>query len=121
MHRSLPVCKVLILTTFGRPGYLRRAMESGVVGFWSEMPRPACAAKTPRLPRSAPAPPRKHMLWPGIFPPLRRAVPDCAGRRRAAPRVSIPALWLPWYDLARGPLDNTASVNESHEFDNRRE
>jgi two-component system, NarL family, response regulator DesR len=24
---------VLILTTFGRPGYLRRAMESGVVGF----------------------------------------------------------------------------------------
>ena len=25
------------------------------------------------------------------------------------------------YDLARGPLDNTASVNESHEFDNRRE
>src|SRR5438309_6800121 len=50
-------------TTFGRPGYLRRAMESGVVGFWSEMPRPACAAKTPRLRRSAPAPPRKHTLW----------------------------------------------------------
>ena len=28
-----PRCRVLILTTFGRPGYLRRAMESGVVGF----------------------------------------------------------------------------------------
>lgn len=28
-----PTCHVLILTTFGRPGYLRRAMESGVVGF----------------------------------------------------------------------------------------
>lgn len=28
-----PQCRVLILTTFGRPGYLRRAMESGVVGF----------------------------------------------------------------------------------------
>jgi two-component system response regulator DesR len=28
-----PTCRVLILTTFGRPGYLRRAMESGVVGF----------------------------------------------------------------------------------------
>ncbi len=28
-----PKCRVLILTTFGRPGYLRRAMESGVVGF----------------------------------------------------------------------------------------
>ena len=25
--------KVIILTTFGRPGYLRRAMESGAVGF----------------------------------------------------------------------------------------
>jgi two-component system response regulator DesR len=29
----LPSCRVLILTTFGRPGYLRRAMESGAVGF----------------------------------------------------------------------------------------
>jgi two-component system, NarL family, response regulator DesR len=33
LHRELPDCKILILTTFGRPGYLRRAMESGVVGF----------------------------------------------------------------------------------------
>jgi two-component system response regulator DesR len=33
LQRELPSCKVLILTTFGRPGYLRRAMESGVVGF----------------------------------------------------------------------------------------
>jgi two-component system response regulator DesR len=33
LHSQLPSCKVLILTTFGRPGYLRQAMESGVVGF----------------------------------------------------------------------------------------
>jgi two-component system, NarL family, response regulator DesR len=33
LHARLPSCKVLILTTFGRPGYLRRAMENGVVGF----------------------------------------------------------------------------------------
>lgn len=33
LRRHLPSCRVLILTTFGRPGYLRRAMESGVVGF----------------------------------------------------------------------------------------
>ena len=26
-------CRSLILTTFGRPGYLRRAMESGAYGF----------------------------------------------------------------------------------------
>jgi two-component system response regulator DesR len=32
-HAQLPSCRVLILTTFGRPGYLRKAMESGVVGF----------------------------------------------------------------------------------------
>ena len=31
--RELPGCRVLILTTFGRPGYLRRAMESGAAGF----------------------------------------------------------------------------------------
>jgi two-component system, NarL family, response regulator DesR len=29
----LPACKVLILTTFARPGYLRRAMEAGASGF----------------------------------------------------------------------------------------
>jgi two-component system response regulator DesR len=29
----LPRCKVVMLTTFGRPGYLKRAMESGAVGF----------------------------------------------------------------------------------------
>jgi len=33
VHTKLPTCRILILTTFGRPGYLRRAMESGVVGF----------------------------------------------------------------------------------------
>ena len=33
VHAQLPACHILILTTFGRPGYLRRAMESGVVGF----------------------------------------------------------------------------------------
>lgn len=33
VHSELPTCRVLILTTFGRPGYLRRAMEGGVVGF----------------------------------------------------------------------------------------
>jgi two-component system response regulator DesR len=33
LHAQLPVCRILILTTFGRPGYLRQAMSSGVVGF----------------------------------------------------------------------------------------
>jgi two-component system response regulator DesR len=30
---QLPSCRVVILTTFGRAGYLRRAMEAGAVGF----------------------------------------------------------------------------------------
>ncbi|MFE0632914.1 response regulator [Streptomyces sp. NPDC058864] len=33
LRERLPECKVLILTTFGRPGYLRRAMEAGASGF----------------------------------------------------------------------------------------
>lgn len=33
LHDQLPEIKVLILTTFGRPGFLRRALESGAVGF----------------------------------------------------------------------------------------
>jgi two-component system response regulator DesR len=33
LAQEVPGCRSLILTTFGRPGYLRRAMESGARGF----------------------------------------------------------------------------------------
>ena len=33
LAQEAPGCRALILTTFGRPGYLRRAMESGAHGF----------------------------------------------------------------------------------------
>lgn len=33
LRAECPECRVLILTTFGRPGYLRRAMEAGAAGF----------------------------------------------------------------------------------------
>jgi two-component system, NarL family, response regulator DesR len=33
LQQALPSCRSVILTTFGRSGYLRRAMESGAVGF----------------------------------------------------------------------------------------
>ncbi|MBP2581769.1 two-component system response regulator DesR [Streptomyces sp. PvR006] len=33
LRTQAPDCRVLILTTFGRPGYLRRAMEAGAAGF----------------------------------------------------------------------------------------
>ena len=33
LHQELPACKLIILTAFGRPGYLRRGMEAGAAGF----------------------------------------------------------------------------------------
>ncbi|WP_159807614.1 response regulator transcription factor [Cellulomonas citrea] len=33
LHDQLPGCRSLIVTTFGRPGYLRRALEAGASGF----------------------------------------------------------------------------------------
>jgi two-component system response regulator DesR len=33
LRAELPECRVLVVTTFGRPGYLRRAMEAGASGF----------------------------------------------------------------------------------------
>jgi two-component system, NarL family, response regulator DesR len=33
LREALPSCRVVMLTIFGRSGYLRRAMESGAVGF----------------------------------------------------------------------------------------
>lgn len=33
LARQLPACRVVIVTTFGRPGYLQRAMAAGAVGF----------------------------------------------------------------------------------------
>jgi two-component system response regulator DesR len=33
LRAALPGCRVLVVTTFGRPGYLRRALEAGASGF----------------------------------------------------------------------------------------
>jgi two-component system response regulator DesR len=33
LREKAPACRSLIVTTFGRPGYLRRAMEAGASGF----------------------------------------------------------------------------------------
>jgi two-component system, NarL family, response regulator DesR len=33
LRAALPSCKVVVVTTFGRPGYLRRAMAAGASGF----------------------------------------------------------------------------------------
>lgn len=33
LHQEVPSCGILILTSFGRPGYLRRALAAGARGF----------------------------------------------------------------------------------------
>jgi two-component system response regulator DesR len=33
LHDAMPECTTLILTTFGRPGFLRRALQAGAAGF----------------------------------------------------------------------------------------
>lgn len=33
LHAALPSCRIVMCTTFGRPGYLTRAMAAGAVGF----------------------------------------------------------------------------------------
>ncbi len=33
LHSAMPRCRILMVTTFGRPGYLRQAMEAGASGF----------------------------------------------------------------------------------------
>ena len=33
LRTAMPGCRILIVTTFGRPGYLRQAMEAGATGF----------------------------------------------------------------------------------------
>jgi two-component system, NarL family, response regulator DesR len=33
LRSKVPACRVLILTVFGRPGYLRKAVDAGVSGF----------------------------------------------------------------------------------------
>ena len=40
LAQEVPLCRSVILTTFGRPGYLRRAMESGAYGFVVKDSRP---------------------------------------------------------------------------------
>lgn len=33
LRAAVPTCRVLVVTTFGRPGYVRRALEAGASGF----------------------------------------------------------------------------------------
>jgi CheY-like chemotaxis protein len=53
LREALPECRVLILTTFGRPGFLRRAMAEGASGFLlKDAPADELAVAIRRTPRA---------------------------------------------------------------------
>lgn len=50
LRERLPSCRVIIVTTFGRAGYLKRAMESGALGFLlKDAPAPELAGAIRRV------------------------------------------------------------------------
>src|SRR5207245_6390617 len=50
LRAAVPACKVLVVTTFGRPGYLRRALEAGASRFVvTDTPAPQLAATLRRV------------------------------------------------------------------------
>jgi two-component system response regulator DesR len=61
LNRELPQCRVLIVTTFGRPGYLRRALEGGAMGF---LPKDAPASELAKAIRRAAA--GERVVDPGL-------------------------------------------------------
>ena len=64
LHRAQPEVKIVILTTFGRPGFLRRAMESGVSAFLVKDSQADKLAKTVR--RVLPASVSSTRTWPPL-------------------------------------------------------
>ena len=48
LRQEVPTCRVIILTTFGRPGFLQRAMAAGAVGFVSKDASPEYLAQAIR-------------------------------------------------------------------------
>lgn len=62
-----PRCRVLIVTTFGRPGFLQRALESGVCGFvLKDASIEALAASIRRCAAG------EHVIDPGVAAAARR-------------------------------------------------
>ncbi len=101
LTEQVPACRVVILTTFGRAGYLRRAMEAGAVGFVvKDAPAEALAAAIRRvMAGSASSTPSSRLrpwqraspplplvnatcsAWPARGQPWPRSLPGCTSQR----------------------------------------
>ena len=111
LRDELPAVRVLILTTFNRPGYLKRAMEAGAAGF---LLKDSPADDLARAIRAAAA--GQRVVDPGLAAaalsqgenPLTRARAARCSRQRAgtAPSPSSP---LPCY-LSPGTTRNHLST-----------
>src|SRR4051794_41535637 len=76
LAEALPACRVVIVTTFGRPGYLQRAMAAGAVGVLVQdgpgerraaalrQVSPRAPGLDPELARAAPRPPPPPLTPP---------------------------------------------------------
>src|SRR4051794_41860211 len=86
LRAALPTCRVLVVTTFGRPGYLRRAMEAGASGFVVKDTPARQLAEAVRRGGAGPrgVGPRRAAGAAGSRGPP--PAPRGAGRARAAPR-----------------------------------
>src|SRR5271165_1813478 len=78
LKKHHPDTKIVILTTFGRPGFLRRAMESGCPRSWSRTPRPTSS----RRPSAGCWPASGHRPRPGRRRARRRGQPAHPARAR---------------------------------------
>lgn len=82
LQRELPAVKVVVVTTFGRPGYLRRAMESGADAFLVKDAPAAQLAAAVRKVLMRRTRHRPHTRGSG--PGRRRQPPDRPRTRRTA-------------------------------------
>ena len=86
LRAAVPGCRVLIVTTFGRPGYLRQALEAGASGFVvKDTPARQLADAVRRVARRACGSSTRR------WPPSRLA----AGRSPADPAGDRGAAWRP--------------------------
>ena len=86
-----PRCRVLIVTTFGRPGFLRRAMQAGADGF---VVKDTPAAQLADAVRRVHAGPARRRPRAGHRQPVRRRVAAHRARDRGAarrPRTARPS------------------------------
>ena len=85
LHDALPHCRSLILTTFGKPGFLRRAMETGAYGFLLKDAPPEQLAHAIR--RTAQG---ERIVDPGLAASaLSDGVSPLKGNDRCSPRPTV--------------------------------